>query len=175
MKVPLTKINIDDDTIKAANVALKSGQWILGKKTQEFESKFAKFCNVKYAVCVSSGTTALFLAMKSFDVKKGDEIIVPSFSFIATASTVSMCGATPKFVDVNMRNFTMDPNDLANKITQKTVGIIPVHLFGHASDMDPINKIAKKTFYFCVRRCSSSTWNQIQRKTCRRSRRCCLF
>ncbi len=150
MKVPLTKIKIDEDTIKAANLALKSGQWILGKRTEEFESEFAKFCNVKYAVCVSSGTTALFLTMKSFDVKKGDEVIVPSFSFIATASTVSMCGATPKFVDVNKKNFTIDPNDIKNKITQKTVGIIPVHLFGHASDMDPIKKIAKEHSIFVL-------------------------
>ncbi len=150
MKVPLIKVEIDKDTIKAANQALKSGNWILGKKTVEFEKKFAKYCNVKHAVCVSSGTTALFLSMKALGVKKDDEIIVPSFSFIATASTVSMCDAIPKFVDVDQNNFTINPKEIESKITKKTVGILPVHLFGHPFDMDPIKKIARKNSLFVL-------------------------
>lgn len=150
MKIPLTKVEIDNYSIKAANQALKSGQWVLGKRTEGFEKEFAKYCNVKHAVCVSSGTTALFLSMKALGVKKNDEVIVPSFSFIATASTVSMCGAIPKFVDVNQHNFTISSEDIKKKITKKTVGIIPVHLFGHASDMDSIKKIARKNSLFVL-------------------------
>ena len=116
MKIPITKIDLDEQTIAAAVNTLKSGQWILGKKTQKFESEFAKFCKVKHAICVSSGTTALFLSLKSLGVKKGDEVIVPSFSFIATASAVSMCGGIPKFVDINEKNFTINPFELENKI-----------------------------------------------------------
>jgi len=150
LKIPITKIDLDEQTIAAAVNTLKSGQWILGKKTQKFESEFAKFCRVKHAICVSSGTTALFLSLKSLGVKKGDEVIVPSFSFIATASAVSMCGGIPKFVDINEKNFTINPFELENKINKKTVGIIPVHLFGHAADMDQINKIAKQNSLFVL-------------------------
>ena len=85
MKIPITKIAVDDKTVKAAMDALKSGQWLHGKRTNEFEKQFAKFCNAKYAVSVSSGTTALFLALKQFGVKNGDEVLVPSFSFVIFA------------------------------------------------------------------------------------------
>lgn len=150
MKIPITKIVVDDKTVKAAVDALKSGQWLHGKRTEEFENQFAKFCNTKYAVSVSSGTTALFLALKQFDVKNGDEVLVPSFSFVATASTVSMCGAKPIFVDVDDKNFTIDPNDIEKRITKKTKGIVPVHLFGHPADMNKIMKIAKQHSLFVL-------------------------
>lgn len=150
MKIPITKIVVDDKTVKAAIDALKSGQWLHGKRTEEFEKQFAKFCNAKYAVSVSSGTTALFLALKQLGIKNGDEVIVPSFSFVATASTVSMCGAKPVFVDVNEKNFTIDPNDIEKKITKKTKGILPVHLFGHPADMNKIMKIAKQHSLFVL-------------------------
>jgi len=150
MKIPIAKIVVDDKTVKAAVDAVKSGQWLHGKRTEEFEKQFAKFCNVKYAASVSSGTTALFLALKKFDVKKGDEVLVPSFSFVATASTVSMCGAKPVFVDINAKNFTIDPKDIERKITKKTKGIVPVHLFGHSADMDQIMKIAKQQSLFII-------------------------
>ena len=171
MKVPLIKVEIDKDTIKAANQALKSGNWILGKKTVEFEKKFAKYCNVKHAVCVSSGTTALFLSMKALGVKKDDEIIVPSFSFIATASTVSMCDAIPKFVDVDQNNFTINPKEIESKITKKTVGILPVHLFGHPSDMDPIKKIARKNSLFVLEDAAQAHGAEYKGNLPRRSQR----
>ena len=150
MKIPITKILVDKKTVTAAVDAVKSGQWLHGKRTEEFENQFAKLCNVKYAVSVSSGTTALFLALKKFDIKQGDEVLVPSFSFVATASTVSMCGAKPVFVDIDAKNFTIDPNDIERKITKKTKGIIPVHLFGHPANMNQIMKIAKQRSLFVI-------------------------
>ena len=150
MNIPITKIEVDKATIDAAVQAIKSGQWLHGKRTEDFEEKFTKLCNTKYAACCSSGTTALFLALKSLGIKKGDEVIVPSFSFVATASAVSMCEATPVFADINSKNFTIDPNDISKKITKKTKGIIPVHLFGHSANMDKIRKIGKDNSLFVL-------------------------
>ena len=112
MKIPLAKIEVDSEIKNAASSALDSGKFILGKQTEEFEEKFAKFCNVKYAACVSSGTAALFLSLKSLGLKKGDEVIVPSLSFIATVTPILMIGGIPKFVDVNKRNYTLDQKQI---------------------------------------------------------------
>jgi dTDP-4-amino-4,6-dideoxygalactose transaminase len=150
MKIPLSKIIIDDEIKQSVLKVLSSGKFILGNETREFEEKFAKFCNVKYSACVNSGTSALFLTLKTLGVKTGDEIIVPSLSFIATATPILMCGAKPKFVDVNNKNYTIDPIEIENAITKKTKGIIPVHLYGHAANMNKIKKIAKNNSLFVV-------------------------
>jgi dTDP-4-amino-4,6-dideoxygalactose transaminase len=150
MEIPLSKIIIDDEIKQAVLKVLSSGKFILGDETHEFEEKFAKFCNVKYSACVNSGTSALFLTLKSLGVKTGDEIIVPSLSFIASATPILMCGAKPKFVDVNSKNYTIDPIEIEKSITKKTKGIIPVHLYGHAANMNKIKKIAKNNSLFVV-------------------------
>jgi len=150
MKVSLAKIEINDEILKSINSVLKSRKFILGNNTEEFEEKFAKFCNAKHAACVSSGTAALFLSLQSLGVKKGDEVLVPSLSFIATATPIAMIGAIPKFVEVDMKNYTIDPAKLQKKVTKKTKGIIPVHLYGHPADMDKIKKIAKENSLFVL-------------------------
>ena len=150
MKIPLSKIDVDNNVKKAAISALESGHFILGKEVGDFEEKFAKFCNVKYSACVGSGTAALFLALNSLGVKKGDEIIVPSQSFIATATPVKMIGAKVKFVEIDKQNYTMDPAKVEEKISKKTKGIIPVHLYGHPANMDKIKKIAKEHSLFVL-------------------------
>jgi dTDP-4-amino-4,6-dideoxygalactose transaminase len=150
MKIPLSKIDIDYKVKKAAISALESGHFILGKEVEDFEDKFAKFCNVKYAACVGSGTAALFLALNSLGVKKGDEIIIPSQSFIATATPVKMIGAKVKFVEIDKKNYTLDPSKIEEKITKKTRGIIPVHLYGHPANMDKILKICKENDLFVL-------------------------
>ena len=149
--IPIAKIEVDEITIQAAIRVIKSGQWLHGPFSKNFEEKFAKFSDVKYAASCSSGTTALFLALRSLGIQNGDEVIVPSFSFVATASCVSMCGATPKFVDINRENFTLDPNQIQKNISSKTKAIIPVHLFGHPADMKYINEIAKKNRYMLLK------------------------
>jgi len=150
MKIPLSKIDVDNRVIKAATRALKSGHFILGKEVENFEAKFAKFCNTKYSACVGSGTAALFLTLRSLGVKKGDEIIIPSQSFIATATPAMMIGAKVKFVEIDKQNYTIDPDKIEEKISKKTKGIIPVHLYGHPANMDKILKIAKENSLFVL-------------------------
>lgn len=144
MKVSLSNIEINDNVKKAVLSVLDSKKFILGKQTKKFENSFAQMCNVRYAACVSSGTAALFLTLQSLGIKKGDQVILPSMSYVATSTPVSMLGAIPKFVDVNKENYTIDVKSIQNNITKKTRAIIPVHLYGHPANMDEIKKIAKK-------------------------------
>jgi len=115
-----------------------------GKYIAAFEESFAKFCNVKHAVAANNGTTALHLALVALDLKPGDEVIIPTVTYIATANAVRYCGATPVLVDVCADTMNIDPNDIERKITSKTRGVIPVHLYGHPADMEAINQIAQK-------------------------------
>jgi len=150
MKVPLSNIEINNEVKNAVNKVLESKKFILGEETERFEDKFAKFCGVKYAACVSSGTAALFLTLQYFGIKKNDEIILPSMSYVATSTPVSLLGAKPKFVDVDHQNYTIDPSEIEKNITKKTKGIIPVRLYGHPANMDKINKIAKDNALFVL-------------------------
>lgn len=114
-----------------------------GKRVQEFENLLRTYLNVKHVVAVNSGTAALHASLLSLSVTTGDEVILPSFTFVATANSVVATGAKPVFVDINKDDYTIDIEDLNSKITNKTKAIIPVHLYGHPSDMDEINSIAK--------------------------------
>jgi perosamine synthetase len=115
-----------------------------GKYIGAFEESFAKFCGVKHAIAANNGTTALHLALVALDLKPGDEVIIPTVTYIATANAVRYCGATPVLVDVCQETMNIDPRDIERKITPKTRGIIPVHLYGHPAEMDPINDIARQ-------------------------------
>lgn len=115
-----------------------------GKYIKEFEDKFASYCGVKYGIATTSGTTALHLALAALDIQKGDEVIIPSFTMIATAFAVLYTGATPVLVDVEPETANMDCDQILKKINKRTKAIIPVHIYGHPCDMDPIKKIAKK-------------------------------
>ena len=150
MKIPLSFIQVDKLVRRAALTALDSGKFILGKQVKEFEEQFAKLCNVKNAACVGSGTGAIFLALKCLNLKKGDEVIVPSLSFIASATPLLMHESTPKFVDIDEKNYTIDPVKIEEKITRKTKGIIAVHLYGHPANMERIKKIAKNHSLFVL-------------------------
>ena len=120
--------------------------WVssIGKFVTQFEEMFAKFCGTKYAVSTTSGTTALHLSLLALGIKSGDEVIVPSLTFIATANVVRHCGATPVFVDSEMETWNMAPSLVEKAITSRTKAIIPVHIYGHPADMDPIINIAKQ-------------------------------
>ena len=119
--------------------------WIgLGPKTAKFEQKFAKYIGVKYAVGLNSCTAALHLANLVAGIRRGDEVIVPSLTFVSTALVPLYCGATPIFADVEEDTLCFDPEDLEQKITSKTKAIIPVHYGGHACRMDEIMKIANE-------------------------------
>lgn len=123
---------------------LDSGWFVLGKNVELFERKFAEYCSCKYAVGVGSGTEALHLSILSCNIENNDEIITVPNTAVPTVSAVSFANAIPVFVDINEQTFTMDPSKIESRITRRTKAIIPVHLFGHPADMDPIIKIAKK-------------------------------
>lgn len=122
----------------------KQGGFILGEELEKFEKEFADYCGVKYAVGVNSGTDALFLALLSLGIGKGDEVIIPAFTFIATAFAVSHTQARPVFVDIDEKTYNINPGQIERAINKRTRAIIPVHLFGQAADMGAILKIAAK-------------------------------
>ncbi|HSB49996.1 MAG TPA: DegT/DnrJ/EryC1/StrS family aminotransferase [Nitrosopumilaceae archaeon] len=140
---------VGKEEIEAVTSVLKGGTLTTaakmgGKNVQEFEKLVSEFTKSKYAVAVNSGTAALQAALLALDIKKGDEVLIPSFSFVATANAVISTGAKPIFVDILQENYTMDPNDLRKKITKKSKAIIPVHLYGNVAFIDQISEIAKK-------------------------------
>jgi dTDP-4-amino-4,6-dideoxygalactose transaminase len=129
---------------KALDNIMNRGDFILGKEEVAFEKEFAQYCGLKYAVGVNSGTDALFLSLLSLGIKKGDEVIVPAFTFIATAMAVSYTGAKPIFVDIDERTYNIDIKKIEKVISKRSKAIIPVHLYGHAVNMEPLLKIARR-------------------------------
>lgn len=149
MKVPFLDLSQQYKEIKKdLDIALRKvmlrGDFILGKEVVLFEQEFAKYCNRKFAVGVNSGTDALFLGLLSLGIGPDDEVIVPTFTFIATATAVSYTGAKPVFVDIDKDTYCLDPEKVENAITKRTKAIIVVHLYGHPADMEPILYIARK-------------------------------
>jgi dTDP-4-amino-4,6-dideoxygalactose transaminase len=149
MNVPLLDLKLQYQSLKteldAAVLRVSASQaFILGAEVDVFEKNVANYLNAKYALGVSSGTDALLLALMALDVGPGDEVIVPTYSFFATAGVVSRLNAVPVFVDSNERSFNMDPAEVERKIGPKTKAIIPVHLYGQSADMDAIMAIASK-------------------------------
>ena len=121
-----------------------------GKRVQEFESSLRTFLNVKHAISVNSGTAALHAALLALDIKTGDEVLLPSFTFVATANSVVASGAKPVFVDINTKDYTIDLHDLKRKISKKSKAIIPVHLYGHPSDLCELNEIANQYSLYII-------------------------
>lgn len=149
MKVPLLdlkpqyqslKKEIDETLIRIA----ESQYFILGPEVTKLEKEFTEFLNCKHAIGVSSGTDALLLALMAIDIQPGDEVIVPTYSFFATAGVVSRLNAVPVLTDIDPVTFNIDTKDLEQKITRKTKAIMPVHLYGQCADMEPIMEIARK-------------------------------
>ncbi len=129
---------------------LANTAFVQGKQVQEFEEAFAEYLGVRHVVAVNNGTAALLLPLMALDLQPGDEIITVSHTFIATVEAISFVGATPVFVDVDPRFYTMDPAQIEAKITPRTRGILPVHLYGQPADMDPILEIAEKHNLFVL-------------------------
>jgi perosamine synthetase len=126
--------------------------WIssTGKYIEQFEAAFAEFCEVEHALSCSNGTTALHLALMALGIVPGDEVIVPTLTFVATANAVTYCGAHPVFVDADPQTWNINPALIEEKITPRTKGIIVVHLFGHPVDMDSVLSIASRHGLFVV-------------------------
>ncbi|MCP8307774.1 MAG: DegT/DnrJ/EryC1/StrS family aminotransferase [archaeon] len=117
---------------------------------REFEKSLAKFVGVKHAIAVNSGTSALIASLIALDIGYGDEVLIPSFTFVATANAILARGAKPVFVDINLNDYTMDIDDLGRKINGRSKAIIPVHLYGHPADIDSIIKLARENDLFVI-------------------------
>ncbi|MHA1277478.1 MAG: DegT/DnrJ/EryC1/StrS family aminotransferase [Candidatus Helarchaeota archaeon] len=143
---------IGEEEVEAVIDVLRSKHLTLlsGEKVKEFEREFAKYIGTSDAVAVNSGTAALHVALNALDVGPGDEIIIPPFTFVATATAVLHQNAIPIFADIDPKTFCIDPSEIEKLITLKTKGIIPVHLFGHPANMGPILEIAEKHDLFVL-------------------------
>jgi dTDP-4-amino-4,6-dideoxygalactose transaminase len=129
--------------LSAIACVLESGQFILGPECQQLESEFAQLCRTRMAIACASGSDALLLALSAIELQPGDEVIVPSFTFFATASAVWRLGARPVFVDIDPATFNLDPGCVANAISPRTKAIIAVHLFGQCAGMEEINRLSR--------------------------------
>ena len=134
-----------EDEWQAVKESIMSGWLTQGPKVRKFEESFAEKHEAIHALAVTSCTTGLHLALAAMGIGPGDEVIVPAFTWVATANVVLYCGATPVFVDVSTQTFNMDPEQVASKVTEKTKAIIPVHLFGMCADMDAIKAVIPKS------------------------------
>lgn len=146
--IPSNRPILGAEEIAAVTKVLESGMLTsksgTGTFTLQFEADFAKFVGAKHAIAVNTGTAALHAALLAFDVKTGDEVIAPPFSFIATTNMVLLNGAKVVFADISPNTFTLDPEKVKAAITPKTRAIIPVHLYGHPADMNPLCELAEK-------------------------------
>lgn len=169
--VPLCDINARYQFLKAQIDAavlrvIASGQAILGPEVAAFEKEAAEFCGTEFAVGCSSGTDALVLALHALGVGPGDEVIIPPFTFFATAGAVCRVGATPVFADIDPITFNIDPVQLEAKVTPRTKAIIPVHLFGQCCDMDAIWEIAEDHRLYVVEDAAQSFGSEYQGRRC---------
>ncbi len=146
--IPLVDLTAQYHSIKeeidaAVSATLESGHFILGPAVSTFEQSVATYLGVEYAIGLASGTDALVLALRALDIGPGDEVLVPAYTFFATAGTVMSVGAEPVFVDIDPESYEIDVRQIEERITPRTKAIIPVHLYGHPAEMDPILEIAK--------------------------------
>jgi len=155
MKVPFLNLKAQYDSIRdeienAIQPVLDNTAFAGGPFVAKFEEEFASFCQCKFAIGVSSGTSALWLVLSSLGIGPGDEVITTPNTFIATAEAISFCGATPVFVDIDEHTYTLNPELLERSITPKTKVIVPVHLYGQTADMDPIMEVARAHGLFVI-------------------------
>jgi perosamine synthetase len=161
--IPIAKPVFINETVRDIQEVLQSGHLIQGSKTAKFEEEFKKRVGAKYAYAVSSGTAALHTAYTT-TLKPGDEVIVPDFTFIATASTAVFAGGRPVFADIDAETLMIDPEDVKEKITSKTKTIAPVHLFGNAADMKVLSEIADEHSIYLVNDAAQAHGTKIEGK-----------
>jgi perosamine synthetase len=150
-RIPVCAPKIGEKEVEYVSKCVRSS-WISyqSEYVSEFEEKFARFCDCKYGVATNSGTTALHLAMATLGICKGDEVISPTFTMIATANSVTYTGAKPVLVDSEMETWNIDVTKIEEKITKRTKAIMPIHTYGHPCDMDPVMELAEKYDLYVV-------------------------
>ncbi len=144
MNIPIARTSLLESEIQSVMEPLRSGWLVQGPKVREFEVKWSKFTGAKHSIAVTSCTTGLHLSLAAMGIQPGDEVIVPAFTWIATANVVEHLGAKVVFCDIDLETFNLDVHQLVSLVTTKTKAILPVHLFGMAADMAPINAFAKQ-------------------------------
>ncbi len=143
--IPVCEPTLGGNEMKYVQQAIETN-WIssAGRFIREFEARFAEACGVQYGIACANGTVAMHLAMATLGLEPGDEVIIPTFTMIATANAVTYCGAKPVLVDMEPEYWQMDLNQVEDKITPRTKAIVPVHIYGHPTDMDPLMELAEK-------------------------------
>ena len=136
--IPMAKPVVGEEEKKAVERVMDSGMLAHGPEVVSFEKEFAAYCGTRQGAAVSSGTSAIHLALAALDIGPGDEVVTTSFSFIASATPILFLGARPVFTDIDPRTFNMDPDSLGETITKRTKAVIPVHLYGQCADMNGI-------------------------------------
>jgi dTDP-4-amino-4,6-dideoxygalactose transaminase len=144
LDLPAAYAELKDDLDTAAQRVMSSGHYILGPEVEAFESEFAAYCEARYCIGVANGLDALHLILRAMEIGDGDEVIVPTNTYIATWLAVSFAGATPVPIEPDEKTYNLDPARIEEAITPRTRAIIPVHLYGQPADMDPINDVAGK-------------------------------
>ena len=161
MKIPFVDLKAQYESIKeeireAISEVIESSAFIGGSSLEQFETDFAKFCEVDNCIGVGNGTDAIFIALKTLEIGEGDEVITPANSFIATSEAISSTGAKVIFCDVDKDTYNIDTGLIEDKITEKTKAIVPVHLYGQPAEMDKIMEIAKKHGLLVIEDCAQA-------------------
>ncbi len=161
MSIPMVDLHaqylsIKDEVDSAIASVITNSAFIRGPHVDRFEELYAQMLGVKHCISCGNGTDALYIAMMALGIKSGDEVIVPAQSWIATSETVTQAGGTVVFCDIDQDSFTLDPQDLESKINSRTVGVIPVHLYGQPADMDSIMEIAQRHNIWVIEDCAQS-------------------
>ena len=150
IRIPVSRPTLGREEAEAVARVMETGMIAQGERVAEFERSFASYCGVKHAIATSNGTTALHAALLAAGIGAGDEVIVPSFTFIASATSVSMCGASPVFADVDDRTFTLEASSVEALVTPRTKAVVGVHLFGQPFDIPALSALCREHDLFLI-------------------------
>src|SRR5207249_2320949 len=149
-KIPYYESWVGEEELALVMEVIRDNWISEGPKTREFERRLAEFCGVRHCLALCNATAGLIIGQKAIGLGPGDEVIAPAFTFIASVNSIVLAGATPVLVDVDARTLTIDPEAVEKAITPRTKAILPVHIYGHAADMDRLCEIARKRRLFIV-------------------------
>src|SRR5437660_3706015 len=162
-KIPLYKILADKEDVNSVSKVIQRGMdWAIGPEIENFEKSLSEYIGTNYCLTFNSGTSALHAALLALDIKIGDEALMPSFTFIATANSALMVNAVPKFVDIEEKTFGLDPNKIKTNMSKKTKVIIPIHYAGLPCRIDEIKCIAKQKRLFLIEDAAESLGSSIK-------------
>src|SRR5262245_60179810 len=154
-RIPLSRPPVDDDVKQAVLAVIESGQYILGPECRAFEADLARYVGARHCILTNSATAGLWLALRALGVKATDEVLVPAHTAFPTIEAICFAGATPVFVDID-RHYTMDARDAAAKATPRTVGLLPVHLYGQPVDLDAVRELASRFGVWLLEDCAQA-------------------